>query len=121
MTRGSARTAVAMVLAALIGGAPAVGQTTGSVSQDLLDLARSRGSLRVLVQIKVGTGADTIAIGAAKQALWVDLAGTSYRVVRDLPDFPAVVLEASPGTLGALAASPRVNHVSEDLARLPQR
>ena len=123
MTRVRVRTgaAVAMLLVGLIGGVPATGQTTAVVSRELLDLALARGSLRVVVQMKVDPWADALTIRTAKQALWVDLTGTTYRVVRDLPDFPAVVLEASPETLGALAASPRVAHVSEDLARLPQR
>ena len=123
MTLVGARTgtAVAAMLIALIGGGRAAGQTTAVVAPELVDLARARGSLRVLVQMRVGAEADAVTIGAAKQALWVDLAGTSYRVVRDLPDFPAVVLEASPETLGTLGVSPRVAHVSEDRARLPQR
>ena len=112
---------VAMMLITLLGAGPAAGQTTSAVSRELLDLARARGSLRVVVQLKTGTGADAVAIEAAKQALWIDLAGTSYRVIRDLPDFPAVALDASAEALTALAASPRVSHVSEDLARLPQR
>jgi hypothetical protein len=105
----------------VIGSAAAAGQSTVIVSRELIDAATTRGALRVVVQIKVADGADPVAIGAAKQALWSDLAGTLYRVIRDLPGLPAVTLEASPATLHALGASPYVRHVSEDQVRRPQR
>jgi hypothetical protein len=91
------------------------------VSPELLEAAAARGSVRVIVKLKVPAGADTATIAAAKQGLWRDLAGTTYRVIRDLPGLPAVALEASPETLGALSVSRAVGHVSPDEVRRPQR
>lgn len=114
------RAAVMAVLLALSGVATA-GSATVVVSRELLEAAAARGSVRVIVQLKVPAGADAATIAAAKQGLWRDLEGTTYRVIRDLPGLPAVALEASPGTLGALALSPAVAHVSRDEVRRPQR
>jgi hypothetical protein len=108
--RVSAGAAVMVVLLALVG--VAGGQGAAVISPELIEAAASRGSVRVVVQIEVYAGADAAAISAAKQALWGDLSGTTYRVVRDLPGLPTVVIDASSGTLGALAASPSVAHVA---------
>jgi len=115
-----------VVVAAMLGvtlglsGAGATAGPTSTVSRELLDTAITRGTVRVIVMLKV-PGGDPAAIGATKQALWIDLAGTDYRVLRDLPAFEAVVLEASPDTLRALGSSAHVEHVSEDSPRPPQR
>ena len=108
-----------MAMLVLLGAAAAAGPTT-VVSRELLEAAAARGAARVVVQLTVPEGAAAAAIETAKQALWSDLAGTRYRVVRDLPGFPVVVLEASVETLGALAASRHVAHVSGDQIRRPQ-
>ncbi len=50
-----------------------------------------------------------------------EVAGTRYRVARDLVGLPALGIEASADTLRALAASPRVERVTEDERRRPQR
>ena len=108
--------AVAMLV--LLGAAAAAGPTT-VVSHELLEAAAARGTARVVVQLTVPEGAASAVIETAKQALWSDLAGTRYRVVRDLPGLPVVVLEASVETLGALGASRHVAHVSGDQVRRP--
>jgi hypothetical protein len=116
-----------VVVAAMLGvtlglsGAAATAGPTSTVSRELLDTAIAHGTVRVIVMLKVPGGADPAAIWATKQALWIDLAGTDYRVLRDLPAFEAVVLEASPDTLRALGRSTHVEHVSEDSPRPPQR
>ena len=109
--------AVAMLV--LLGAAASAGPTT-VVSRELLEAAAARGAARVVVQLTVPEGAAVSAIETAKQALWSDLAGTRYRVVRDLPGLPVVVLEASVETLSALGASRHVAHVSADEVRRPQ-
>jgi hypothetical protein len=114
---------VALLLGAflgLIGGAPAAEPTT-VISRELLDAAIARGAVRVIVMLTVPDGADAAAIAATKEALWSDLAGTTYHVLRDLPAFAAVVLEASPDTLRALGRSARAEHVAEERPRPPQR
>jgi hypothetical protein len=115
------------VVAAMLGvtlgliGAAATAGPMSPVSRELLDTAIARGTVRVIVMLKVPAGADPTAIWATKQTLWTDLAGTAYRVLRDLPGFEAVVLDASPDTLRALERSDHVEHVSEDSPRSPQR
>jgi hypothetical protein len=114
--------AVMVAMAMLIAiGAAAAGPASVAVSRELFDAAAARGAVRVVVQLKVPEGTDAAAIQAVERALWSDLAGTTYRVVRDLPGLPAVVLDASAETLGALAISRHVSHVSEDRVRRPQQ
>ena len=115
------RASLVMVAVLMLLGAVAAAGPTTVVSRELLEAAAARGAARVVVQLTVPEGAAAAAIETAKQALWSDLAGTSYRVVRDLPGLPVVVLEASAETLGALAASRHVAHVSGDEVRRPQR
>ena len=71
--------------------------------------------------LAVSEAADAATIGAAKQALWTALAGTTYRDPPGSPGLPVVVLDASAETLGVLAGSPSVVHVSEDEIRRPQQ
>ena len=112
---------IAVVMAILTGiGTAAAGPASVAVSRELFDAAAARGAVRVVVQLKVPEGTDAAAIKAVEQALWSDLAGTTYRLVRELPGLPVVVLEASPEALGALAVSPHVTHVAEDKVRRPQ-
>src|SRR5262245_57444817 len=101
--RVSAGAAVLVGLLALA--SVAGGQGSAVVSPKLVETATARGSVRLVVQLKVTAGADAAEITAAKQRLRTDLAGASYRILRDLPGLPTVVLEASPGALAALAGS----------------
>ena len=120
MRTGAVVAAMLCVTLGLIGAGATAGPTS-TVSRELLDTAITRGTVRVIVMLKVPVGADPAGIAATKQALWIDLAGTDYRVLRDLPAFEAVVLEASPGTLRVLGTSAHVEHVSEDSPRPPRR
>jgi len=104
-----------------LGGVAAGGPATAVISRELIETATARGSVRVVVQLKVTEGADAATISAVRQGLRTDLAGTTYRVVRELPGLPGVVLDASSETLGALAVSQAVAHVSPDEVRRPQR
>jgi hypothetical protein len=108
-----------VVMLVLLGAAAPAGPTT-AIAPELLKAAAARGAARVVVQLTVPEGAAAAAIEAAKQALWTDLGSTRYRVVRDLPGLPVVVLEASVEALGALAASRHVAHVAGDQVRRPQ-
>ncbi len=92
-----------------------------TVSPELIEKATTQGSVRLIVQLKVGEGAGADAIESAKQALLAEIAGTRYRVARSLVGLPALAIEASAETLRALAASPRVERVTEDQPRRPQR
>ena len=114
---------VAVMLSVTLGlsGAAATAGPTSTVSPELLDTAIARGTVRVIVMLKVPAGADPAAIEVTKQLLWIDLTGTAYRILRDLPAFEVVVLEASPDALRALESSAHVEHVSEDSPRPPQR
>jgi hypothetical protein len=112
---------VVMAAVLALGGDAAGARASTAISPGLFETAAARGSVRVVVQLKVTEGADAVAIEAAKQALWRDLAGTTYRVIRDLRGLAVVVLDASSAALGALAASGAVAHVSPDEVRRPQR
>jgi hypothetical protein len=109
---------VAASLLLVIAGVTAA--AANGVPQDLIEKATAAGAIRVLVQLKVD-GTDAAAIETVKQAVLGEVSGTRYRVARQLPGLPALALEASADTLRALAASPRVERVTEDLPRRPQR
>jgi hypothetical protein len=104
----------------LVCAAPA-GVARSTVSPELLHKAATTGSVRLIVQLKVGEGADRTAIESAKQALLAELSGTRYRVARGLVGLPTLALEASVETLRALGASPRVERVTEDEPHRPHR
>ena len=65
--------------------------------------------------------AGAAAIESAKPALLAELVATRHRVARDLVELPAPGIEASADTRRALAASSRVERVTEDAPRRPQR
>jgi hypothetical protein len=99
----------------------AAGQGIAVVSPQLIEAAAARGSVRVMVQLKVSSGADAAEIAGAKQRLRSDLSGATYQILRDFPGLPAMVLDASSGALDALVASPAVARVTADEVRRPQR
>jgi hypothetical protein len=98
----------------------AVAAATNGVPDELIQKATAAGAIRVLVQLKVDA-TDAAAIETVKQAVLGEVSGTRYRIARQLPGLPALALEASADTLRALASSPRVERVTEDLPRRPQR
>ena len=114
--------AIVIAMLVSIGGAATAGASGAVVSPELLEAAAARGSARVVVQLTVSEGRRR-RHDRSGQASPLDRlsAGTTYRVLRDLPGLPVVVLEASAETLGALAISPSVVHVSEDEIRRPQQ
>jgi hypothetical protein len=107
--------ALAMALCTGLG----IAESAPVVSPELLQRAVESGSVRLIVRLKVDQGADAQTIETAKQALLSELTGTRYRVARDLVGLPTLALEASAETVRILAASPRVEHVTEDRPRRP--
>jgi hypothetical protein len=101
--------------------AASAARSAAAVSAELLEKATVQGSVRLIVHLKVREGAGAAAIESAKHALLAELAATRHRVSRDLVGLPALTLEASADTLRALAASSRVERVTEDAPRRPQR
>ena len=97
------------------------GQPPAAVPSDLFDKASARGSVRVIVQLRVPEGADAAAIEAVKQALLAEIAGTQHQVSRALDPLPALALEASADTLRMLSASRHVERVTEDRLSRPKR
>jgi hypothetical protein len=113
---GGAALAVSLLLVT----AGAVAAATNGVPPELIEKATATGAIRVLVQLKVDA-TDAASIETVKQAVLGEVSGTRYRIARQLPGLPAIAIEASADTLRALASSPRVERVTEDLPRRPQR
>lgn len=116
------------MLSVLLGGvvmlascAAASGNSDGRIPGGLLDEARARGPLLVIVTLSVPDPTDRTAAEAEKQSLLTEISGTTYRVVRELMGLPQIVLEASYDTLRALGASSRVLRVEEPTLDRPQR
>ena len=98
------------------------GSTTAAVvAPELFDQARAHGTARAIVQLRVAEGATGAEIAAVKQRVLAQIATTSYAVVRELPAFPLLVLDASEPTLRALAASSDVLRVSAETIDRPQK
>jgi hypothetical protein len=91
------------------------------VAPELLDKARTQGSLLVIVTLRAPAGATPGAIEAVKQSLRTDVASTRYRVVRELPGLPQIVLEASEDTLRILNTSATVLRIDESTPEPPTR
>jgi hypothetical protein len=93
----------------------------GPVAPELLDKARTHGSLLVIVTLRAAAGVTPAAIEAVKQSLRADIASTRYRVVRELPGLPQIVLEASEDTLRILNTSATVLRIDESTPEPPTR
>jgi hypothetical protein len=119
-TAGLRPTALSVLMGILILTAVAAtaGPSADVVPPELLEKARARGSVRVIVEVKLTEAADE-APEQVKRALLAELAGTRHRLIRALPGLSAIAIEASPEALRALAASPRVDRVTEDRLRPP--
>jgi len=91
------------------------------VTPELLEKARVRGGILVMVTLRVPADASGDTIAAVKQSLVLDIAPTRHRIVRELGGLPQIVLEASTDTLRALAASSGVLRVDEAVPRPPTR
>jgi hypothetical protein len=117
LTQGFALLATVLVVAGTVSAATG----DADVPRALLDKAAAAGAVRVLVQLKVADRTDAAAVAAAKQAVLAEVGGTRHRVVRELPGLLALALDASAETLRALASSPLVERVVEDVPRRPLR
>jgi hypothetical protein len=89
------------------------------LTPELQNKARLHGLVLVVVSLRVPEGATPGELDAVKGALLREIAATRHRVVRELPGLPQIVLEASDGTLRALAASRHVLRVEESIPRAP--
>jgi subtilisin family serine protease len=115
-----------IIWAALILGVGTGSATAGVIPEALYDKAASEGSVRVIVQLQVSTfpegeleSVDAVAfqrqgIAAARAPVLADLAGTSYRTVREFETIPFVALEVAPDAIAALDASLNVAGIEED-------
>jgi hypothetical protein len=95
--------------------------TSATIPPALLTEARTRGTARSIVEMRVPAGATEADIELVKRRVLAGIAGTRHQVLRDLPGFPMLVLEASEGTLQVLAASPDVLRVNAETIDRPQR
>jgi hypothetical protein len=91
------------------------------LTQQLLEKARSHGTVLVIVTLRVATGATPETLESAKESVLAEVAPTRHRVVRTLPTLPQLVLEASEETLRVLSASPGVARIDESTLRRPLR
>lgn len=108
-------------LALVVGACAGAGATSTVIAPGLLTEARTRGLARSIVELRVPAAASEAAIDVIKRRLLARIAGTRHRVIRELPGFPMLVLEASEATLQELAASPDVLRVSGETIDRPQR
>lgn len=124
-TRGGAGAATLLVVAlTLVRMTCGWAQPPGTVvSPDLLRKARDQGSVRVIVQLRVGVPGEAPRredIAAAEQALLLEIAGTPHRVMRLYTTIPLMALEVSEEALKVLAGSSRILSIQEDTLSSPQ-
>ena len=116
--------ALAMIgacLGCLAAGADSGARSMAVVPAELLERARREGSVRIVVNLRIGSGPTEEAVRAAREALFGDLGTAAYRVVRQYATLPAVALAASADALIRLAGSPHVTSVQEDMPLEPKR
>lgn len=117
----SARAAASAALVLAAAACAGAGAASPVIPLELLVEARSRGVARGIIELRVPAGASEAAIEVIKRRVLTRIAGTRHHVVRDLPGFPMLVLDASEATLQQLAASPDVLRVSGESIDRPQR
>ena len=113
--------AVSAAFVLAVGACAGAGATSAVIQPELLAEARARGVARSIVELRVPAAAGEAAIEVVKRRLLARIVGTRHQVLRDLPGFPMLVLEASEATLQELAASPDVLRVNADAIDRPQR
>lgn len=91
------------------------------IAPELLAEARTRGTVRIIVELRVPAGAGEAVIEGVKRRLLARLAVTRHQVLRALPGLPMLVLDASEATLQELAGSPDVLRVTAESIDRPQR
>ena len=112
------------MLAALllaIGACAGADASSAVIPPELLAEARARGAVRTIVELRMPAGAGEGAIELMKRRVLARIARTRHQVLRDLPDFPMLVLEASEGTLQELALCPDVIRITGETIGRPQR
>ncbi len=93
---------------------------TRGVPSDLFLKARDRGTVRVVVELRIASASpDAASIASVRDAVLRSLAGTPHRVVRVYQALPFLALEVSPEALAVLASSPHVASVAEDAVAAP--
>ena len=107
---------VALAAAAWAGGSA----SSVTIPPALLAEARARGTARSIVEMRVPAGATDAEIESVKRRVRAHIACTKHQVLRELPGFPMLVLDASEATLQALIASPDVLRVNADTIDRPQ-
>jgi hypothetical protein len=111
----------ALVLGVTACASAGAGATSVTIEPALMAEARARGSVRSIVEIRVPAGATEAEIATVKRRVLAHVGRTRHEVVRELPGFPLLVLDASEATLQALIVSPDVLRVSADAVHRPQR
>jgi hypothetical protein len=96
-------------------------QGVAVIAPELVAEARARGRARAIVEMRVPVGATEAVIESVKRRVLFRIAPTPHQVLRDLPGFPLLVLEASEATLDELARSSDVVRVSAESIHRPQR
>lgn len=111
-----ARTAYVLCVA-LLGSFPVAGSgAEARVAPELVARAEAEGSVRVIVELRVGSEG----IGAAQDAVLRALAGARHRVTQRFSAIPFLALEASAEALHRLANLTEVIQVREDRLHAPQ-
>jgi hypothetical protein len=110
-----------LALAMMLTACASTGATpAGAVPPALLERAAA-GPLRVVVQLRVPGDTSPARIASVKQSLLARIAATPHRVLRDLPGFPLLALEASLDTLLVLNTAPEVSSVQAETFDRPLR
>ncbi len=115
------RTIATLALVLSLSACAGAATTSAVIAPELFDQARAHGTARAIVQLRVPEGAAAAEIDTVKRRLLAQIASTRYTVLRELPGFPLLVLDASEATLRALEASPDVVRVSAETIDRPQR
>jgi hypothetical protein len=105
-----------LFMVALGGGAAAGVEPDARLPAELLSRAEAEGTVRVIVELRVGPGG----IPAAQDEALHALEGTAHRVTRRYKSIPFIALEASAEALRRLGGSPAVLRVQEDRVVAPQ-
>ena len=87
----------------------------------LLEKARSRGTVLVIVTLRVPAGASPVEIQAVKESVIATIVPTRHRIVRELAGLPQLAVEASEDTLHVLADSASVLRIDESVPQPPLR
>jgi hypothetical protein len=111
----------ALVLGLTACASAGAGATSATIDPALLSEARAQGTARSIVEMRVPAGASEADIESVKRRVLAHIAPTKHQVLRELPGFPMLVLEASEATLQKLAASPDVVRVNAETIERPQR